>query len=471
MADCAILLFALETAASRPFQTRDPSRRLVTYIEVQPTNDASSRQKSRMRYGSVPCPLATRHLQPASAAAMFSPPSQASAAARHGGKRAPCPRRRRRPMIPSSRMRLALDTEDWDTIIALATYHKHPFDDARTRTPWAANPLQLASARANLPAVQALLAANADPNSRNAAGASPLWLATAAGAASIAADLIAAGADVDAPDSAGWTPLCVAVGFGDVRSARALLAAGARVGGAERGAAPLALAARAGDEAMVRLLLEAGAAVDAANKAGVRPLFFAAQSGSVGALETLLAAGADPQAKLSDRSDALYAAAQGGAVDAVQVLLNAGARADGYNRDGAGPVSALGCCPGRMRFCRVSTHCGEWFCAFCLSALRDWVQLFIACQRGHAAAVQLLLAELRLAGCTRFAASVNAADVDGATPLFAASQNGHADVVHALFQGGGSFIEVNRANFEGATPVRLVFLCCSAYTRGSLAWQ
>jgi hypothetical protein len=84
---------------------------------------------------------------------MFSAPAQAAsllaARSRRGGTSA-------------ARMRNALDAEAWDAILALVARHGRPFDNVRTRSEWASNPLQLAAARGNQPIVEALLNVGAD---------------------------------------------------------------------------------------------------------------------------------------------------------------------------------------------------------------------------------------------------------------------------------------------------------------------
>jgi hypothetical protein len=93
--------------------------------------------------------------------------------------------------------------------------------------------------------------------------------------------------------------------------------------------------------------------------------------------------------------------------------------------------------------------------------------LFIASQRGHVDAVGLLLDDLR--ATDKFSSGVNAADAAGATPLFAACQNGHDEVVKLLLASRGNVesVEVDKVNNDGATPV------CSCPWRGRprLAWR
>lgn len=69
--------------------------------------------------------------------------------------------------------------------------------------------------------------------------------------------------------------------------------------------------------------------------------------------------------------------------------------------------------------------------------------------------MRVLLDELRANG--RFLAVLNAADVDGATPLFAACQNGHVQVVGIICSAAtraSQFVKLDKPNLQGATPVR-----------------
>ena len=67
--------------------------------------------------------------------------------------------------------------------------------------------------------------------------------------------------------------------------------------------------------------------------------------------------------------------------------------------------------------------------------------LFVASQKGHAGVVKLLLKKR---------ARVDAAMQDGATPLFMASQLGHAHIVELLV---GKGARVDAAMQDGATPL------------------
>lgn len=118
--------------------------------------------------------------------------------------------------------------------------------------------------------VEALLAAGADVDARDAHGMTALHHAiganrAAADGARVIEVLVRAGADVEAQGQYGWTPLLYAVERGEVEEVEALLDAGARVDvvypdespGFARGLTLLGMA-RA-DRAKVELLRRAGA--------------------------------------------------------------------------------------------------------------------------------------------------------------------------------------------------------------------
>jgi uncharacterized protein len=130
----------------------------------------------------------------------------------------------------------------------------------------------------DLSRVQALLAAGADCDGRNADGATALMLAAHVGRLDVVRALVEAGADVNATDERGWGPMTKAVynpeldrGFTNV--VEALISAGA---GIETpityGIRPLMLAAGYGEAAVVETLLKAGADVLARNDGGLTAL-------------------------------------------------------------------------------------------------------------------------------------------------------------------------------------------------------
>jgi hypothetical protein len=131
--------------------------------------------------------------------------------------------------------------------------------------------------------VSELLAQGADPNLASEAGDDtgdgglPLCAAAATDRVEIAEALLAAGAEVDGREAGGWTALLWAASNGNADTARLLLEAGADVDTAnENGDTPLTLAARRGALGVVRELLAAGADAQKYDGDGDTPLDIAA---------------------------------------------------------------------------------------------------------------------------------------------------------------------------------------------------
>ena len=88
----------------------------------------------------------------------------------------------------------------------------------------------------------------------------------------------------------------------------------------------------------------------------------------------------------------------------------------------------------------------SFFFLLCVSV--HSTSLYIACQSGHVAVVQVLLQQK--GGAAKHC--VNVARQDGVTPLCIVAQNGHYDLVQLLLRHGAA---VNAADTEGTTPLLL----------------
>lgn len=122
-------------------------------------------------------------------------------------------------------------------------------------------PLMTAVRAGSIGCVEALLAAEADPNLPAAAGETPAAEAARLGREIVLGKLIGAGANVNAAARNGTTPLLVAIRERQVDVVRLLLANGADVGACDaQNRGPLAYAAASGLESVTVMLLEAGAA-------------------------------------------------------------------------------------------------------------------------------------------------------------------------------------------------------------------
>jgi ankyrin repeat protein len=224
--------------------------------------------------------------------------------------------------------------------------------------------------------------------------------------------LIAPGADANlrltgtGPDR-GITPLMVACRAGQFPAVNALIAARANVNlSMEDGRTALILAAIQGDEATISALLEAGANVNARDESGFTALMFAAVRGTPAAVSAIAGRGADIEARNRWRETALMLAARAGDAAKLEALLNAGAAVDAVNQDGKSVLN-------------------------------------LACESG--ASVELVAVLIRKG------ANVNAADIEGVTPLMWAAQRGDLEVAKTLLAAGADKTIKSRAGFDAAT--------------------
>jgi len=148
----------------------------------------------------------------------------------------------------------------------------------------------------DLPRAQALLAAGADCDARNAEGATALMLAAHVGRLDVVHALIEAGADVNATDERGWGPMTKAVYNPDL----------------DRGFADV-----------VETLIQAGAGIETPITYGIRPLMLAAGYGETAVVETLLKAGADVLARNDGGLTALMMVKEKFYVDVINLLHEA----------------------------------------------------------------------------------------------------------------------------------------------------
>jgi ankyrin repeat protein len=173
--------------------------------------------------------------------------------------------------------------------------------------------LTYAVMQGNPDAVRALLGKGAKADSISADGWTPLMMASArADQPSFDAILAAAKNSVEMRNKWGQTPLMIASRSGDDAKVKALLAAGASPKSADdEGNTALSMAI-AGDAPapVVRSLLDAHADPDAADREGVTPLMRAAERGDAEKCVLLLSAGAKPELKDHDGRTALQWAQQ-----------------------------------------------------------------------------------------------------------------------------------------------------------------
>ncbi len=228
-----------------------------------------------------------------------------------------------------------------------------------------------------------------------------------------------------------------------------------------RSSTPLHNAGVRGRENLISLLLEAGAQVDALgydhNHGVCTPLQLAAWEGTLGSVRLLLEAGADPNAITSGGGTPLSTAMWHNAMDKIKLLLDHGADPDLHVAVGLGMVD-------RVR-ARLEEEPGL---VNLPGGYNDLTPLSVAAEFGqrdvaevlihHGAEVTLIQAcGLGMLDRVKTEVKKNPASVNQVTqyppwhseaPLFAASSNGHADVVRYLLANGA---DVNLTLGEGHT--------------------
>jgi len=338
----------------------------------------------------------------------------------------------------------------------------------------------LLAVRANSPAcVDLLTAAGAGVNQASSSGVTPLMVAARAGSAGIADQLLRAGADsglrdaaglragdfaaragfaelgrrlgattLKAPTSpaakgalyAGRSQLMIAAERGDLKQIEERIAAGDDIHGEDvQGMSALAIAAAAGKAEAVDRLLAAGAAIDATDANGWTALGHALTSGQPAAALPLIHGGADARKPQGPgRKTPLILAVETRQASLIAPLIHAGASFDEADAGGTTPLLA-------------AAAAGEEACvkALLASGARADVTdklgrtpLWLAANQGSLSAVRLLLPR----------SPVNAADVDGVTPIAAASSRGLDNVVTALLATGA---DARIASLAGNTSLHV----------------
>jgi len=172
--------------------------------------------------------------------------------------------------------------------------------------------------------VKSLVARGIDPGTVDRNGDPMLVVAARAGYLPTVDALLAARAKTDQRNAYGDTALMVAALKGHMAVVKALRARGAEINMA--GWTPLAYAATGGHDDIVRYLLAEGANVDAVSPNGTTALMMAVREGRGSTAELLLARGANPNLRNQNGASALDWAKRNDDKPLVAALKRAGAR-------------------------------------------------------------------------------------------------------------------------------------------------
>ncbi|HEY4212404.1 MAG TPA: ankyrin repeat domain-containing protein [Steroidobacteraceae bacterium] len=256
--------------------------------------------------------------------------------------------------------------------------------------------------------------------------------------------LLKAGADPNVRGSFGTPALHWRVRVDDLEGEKRLLKAGADPNGlTERGVSPLSLAISGGDSEMVEVLLKAGAHANDAEPSGETHLMMAAQTGVLAVVEQLLKHGATVDARdVNFGQTALMFAARAGALDVVSSLLAHGANPNVGTTVGEAPafigpnsVPGFGYGVGIIRG-GVPADRGRRE-----PASGGMTPLLYAARHDHVEVAKRLVA----AG-----ADVNAKEANGIWPLLMATSNDNMGIAHYLLEHGS---HVNGQDWYGRSPL------------------
>ncbi|AFM27467.1 ankyrin repeat domain-containing protein [Desulfomonile tiedjei] len=183
-----------------------------------------------------------------------------------------------------------------------------------------------AASKGKLDAVELLLKAGVDVNTRSKYGNTPLMRAAFKGHLKITALLLKMGADINAENAHGNTALLGAVIAGQIDMVDFLIKKGASLNSANIDSnCALLIAADLGNKSIAKILLMSGANVNQKNSVGDTPLLKAANKGNVGMCKLLLRWKADPNAGNKYGNTALMKTSFISEFELSRILLESGA--------------------------------------------------------------------------------------------------------------------------------------------------
>lgn len=290
-------------------------------------------------------------------------------------------------------------------------------------------------------------------NIENAGPDTPLQVALQFKQFQVVPLLVEEGADLQKRTSCGYTPLHSVALSGDLESAECLLKHGCLPNSLDnQDICPLFCASTAGNLAVAKLLLLSdGVVVDQQAADGSSSLHVACQEGHFEIVKLLLASGANQNLQAMDGFTPLISACQNGHLDIVRMLIENGADTSLTTIDSFSIFHLAS----KHGHCNVVDYLIDKIPSSLVNATyqHSFAALFLASYYGHTDVVDVLLSKAK--------ADPNIPSLTGATPLIAASQEGHIGVVKLLLSFPGIDLD-HKENLHGTTS--LCMACSKGYS-------